>query len=123
MGQMMDQVDEEEVEKELRHTEAIINSMTPLERGTPSVLTGSRRARIAKGAGSNVADVNRLLKEFEAARHMMKEMMGGGFLGALTGGGGGNSAPARAAVRAHGTGKGKSKKELKKIKKRKKAAR
>ena len=54
--------------------EAIIYSMTPAERGNPGILNGSRRARIAKGSGTNTAEVNKLLKQFEETRKMMKMM-------------------------------------------------
>jgi len=54
--------------------EAIIYSMTPAERGNPGVLNGSRRARIAKGSGTAVSEVNKLLKQFEETRKMMKMM-------------------------------------------------
>jgi signal recognition particle subunit SRP54 len=54
--------------------EAIIYSMTPLERSDPSVMNGSRRKRIAEGAGSTIQDVNRLLKQFEDTRKMMRMM-------------------------------------------------
>jgi signal recognition particle subunit SRP54 len=57
--------------------EAIISSMTREERMNPAIIGGSRRLRIARGSGSTTADVNALLKEFEAARKMMKSMMGG----------------------------------------------
>lgn len=51
--------------------EAIIYSMTPYERTHPEVIKGTRRARIAKGSGTNVEEVNRLLKQFEQTRKMM----------------------------------------------------
>ncbi|MDR0231133.1 MAG: signal recognition particle protein [Dysgonamonadaceae bacterium] len=54
--------------------EAIIHSMTPEERTNPSILNGSRRARIAKGSGTSVQEVNKLLKQFEETRKMMKMM-------------------------------------------------
>jgi len=54
--------------------EAIIYSMTPAERVNPGILNGSRRARIAKGSGTNAAEVNKLLKQFEETRKMMKMM-------------------------------------------------
>ncbi|MBE0649099.1 MAG: signal recognition particle protein [Bacteroidales bacterium] len=57
--------------------EAIIYSMTPLERSDPSVMNGSRRKRIAEGAGSTIQDVNRLLKQFEDTRKMMRMMTTG----------------------------------------------
>jgi signal recognition particle subunit SRP54 len=66
-------------ESELVRTEAIINSMTPLERRKPDVLNGKRKKRIAAGSGTNVSDINRLLKKFKEAVKMMKKMkkMGG----------------------------------------------
>ena len=54
--------------------EAIIHSMTPKERETPDLINGSRKARIAKGAGTNVSEVNKLIKQFEDTRKMMKMM-------------------------------------------------
>jgi signal recognition particle subunit SRP54 len=64
-------------EGELRRAEAIILSMTPRERREPAIISGSRRLRIANGAGATTADVNALLKDFEGARKMMRTMMGG----------------------------------------------
>jgi signal recognition particle subunit SRP54 len=54
--------------------EAIIKSMTPEERKSPSVINGSRRARIAKGSGNNIEAVNKLMKQFDETRKMMKMM-------------------------------------------------
>ena len=56
--------------------EAIINSMTPKERTNPEILNQSRRMRIAKGSGTNIQDVNRLLKQFDQMRKMMKMVTG-----------------------------------------------
>ena len=56
--------------------EAIINSMTPKERTNPEILNGSRRQRIAKGSGTNIQEVNRLLKQFDQTRKMMKRVNG-----------------------------------------------
>lgn len=64
-------------EKEMARTEAIINSMTPAERQNPNILNGSRRARIARGAGVSVAQVNQLVRQFEQMRKMMQGLMGG----------------------------------------------
>jgi signal recognition particle subunit SRP54 len=120
MGQMLEQIDEGQMEKEIQHTEAIIQSMTPLEREFPKILNGGRRARIARGCGLTVAAVNKLIKDFEMARKMMKGMMGGGKKGmggmmqALAGSGAGGGPP----VAGHGPGKGKSKKNKKKKKSR-----
>ena len=60
-----------------KQTEAIIGSMTPLEREKPEILNARRRERIAKGSGTTMADVNRLLKQFEDMRKMMKMVSGG----------------------------------------------
>ena len=57
--------------------EAIIHSMTPEERQNPQLINGSRRSRIAKGSGSTVQDINRLLKQFGETRKMMSRMTGG----------------------------------------------
>ena len=65
-------------EKEITRTEAIILSMTPAERRDPKILNGSRRLRIAKGAGMTVTDVNSLVNRFEQAAKMMKTMAKGG---------------------------------------------
>jgi signal recognition particle subunit SRP54 len=59
---------------QVARTEAIICSMTPLERSDPSVLNASRRRRIAKGSGTVVHDVNQLIKQFEASRQMVKRL-------------------------------------------------
>ena len=68
--------------KDLGRFEAIIGSMTPGERHTPAVINGERRARIARGSGTSVQDVNRLLKQYAQLRKMMKDMKGmGGRLG------------------------------------------
>jgi signal recognition particle subunit SRP54 len=64
-------------EKALKRTEAIINSMTPLERRKPELLKASRKRRIASGAGVQVQEVNRLLTQFEQMQKMMKMMRGG----------------------------------------------
>jgi signal recognition particle subunit SRP54 len=61
-------------EKQLVRVDAIISSMTPLERRKPQVIAASRRLRIAKGSGTTVTDVNRLLKQFTQAQRMMKQV-------------------------------------------------
>ncbi len=61
-----------------KHVEAIIHSMTPSERSTPSVLNASRKKRIAKGSGRTIQEVNQLLKQFNQMSKMMKMMQGGG---------------------------------------------
>jgi signal recognition particle subunit SRP54 len=77
-------------EEDLIKVEAIINSMTKKERQAPGVIDGSRKKRIARGSGTKVADVNRLLKQFQQMRKMMKQMSR---LGRLPGLGGGMNLP------------------------------
>jgi len=62
--------------KRMKHIEAIILSMTPQERKKPEILNGSRRARIARGSGRPVAEVNRLLKQFKEMQKIMKQVRG-----------------------------------------------
>ena len=78
LGSAARQVDTEAGEREMKRSAAIIDSMTPLERRDPSVINGSRRKRIARGSGTRVEDVNRLLKQFAQARKMMKQFGGAG---------------------------------------------
>jgi signal recognition particle subunit SRP54 len=73
MKEMAEAVDE----GELRRAEAVILSMTREERRNPGIISGSRRLRIANGSGATTSDINTLLKDFEAARKMMRAMMGG----------------------------------------------
>ncbi len=65
--------------KDMAHIEAIIKSMTPKERKEPSIIKASRKQRIAKGSGRSVEEVNRLLKQFEEMKKMMKMMKNGNF--------------------------------------------
>ena len=65
--------------KDMAHIEAIIQSMTPEERKNPTILKASRKVRIAKGSGRSVEEVNRLLKQFEEMKKMMKMMQNGNF--------------------------------------------
>ena len=69
---------EEAVAKVQKKNEAIILSMTRMERRNPDILNGSRKRRIAAGSGTTVQEVNLLLKQFDQARDMMKKMMGPG---------------------------------------------
>ncbi len=71
---VLDQVDD----KQIQRTVAIINSMTPGERANPSIIRGSRKRRIAGGSGTQVQEVNRLLKQFTQMQKMMKKMRKGG---------------------------------------------
>ncbi|MBI3079579.1 MAG: signal recognition particle protein, partial [Deltaproteobacteria bacterium] len=66
-------------EEELKHVDAIINSMTHEERQNPAVLNASRRRRIARGSGTSVEDVNRLVKQYQQLRRMMAELGKGRF--------------------------------------------
>jgi signal recognition particle subunit SRP54 len=68
---------------DLKRTEAIIRAMTPAERRDPAILTGSRRRRIAAGAGTSLPEVNRLVKQFGEMQKLMKQLSGGGRRGAL----------------------------------------
>ncbi|EYC52392.1 signal recognition particle [Hylemonella gracilis str. Niagara R] len=74
------QMDTAKVEKDLRRKQGIIHSMTPRERSKPEIIKATRKRRIALGAGVQVQDVNRLLKEFEQMQDMMKKMKGGGLM-------------------------------------------
>jgi signal recognition particle subunit SRP54 len=73
-------VDMDRAEKDIRRKEGIIQSMTPLERTRPELIKATRKRRIAAGAGVQVQDVNRMLKEFEQMQDMMKKMKGGGMM-------------------------------------------
>ena len=77
MGKMLKNVDIPD--DAFKQTEAIIDSMTPAERENPEIINARRRERIAKGSGTTMADVNRLLKQFEDTRKMMKQVAGGNF--------------------------------------------
>lgn len=72
-------------EREITRTEAIIRSMTPAERADTKILNGSRRARIARGSGMTVTDVNSLVNRFEQAAKMMKTMQKGGIPAGMPG--------------------------------------
>jgi signal recognition particle subunit SRP54 len=61
-------------EKQIGHVEAIIRSMTKLEREQPEIINASRKKRIAKGSGTTVQEINRLLKQFDDMKKMMKTM-------------------------------------------------
>ena len=72
VGKMVKDIDIDD--DAFKSIEAIIYSMTPTERSNPGILNGSRKARIAKGSGTNVMEINKLLKQFEETRKMMKTM-------------------------------------------------
>ena len=73
MGQMAHQIDPKDAENQLKMTEAIINSMTAQRRRRPDVLNASRRRRIATGSGTEVQDVNRLIKQYREAQKYVQE--------------------------------------------------
>ena len=72
MGDISSMIDD----KQLKQTEAIVLSMTPQERANPKLLNPQRKYRIAKGAGVDIAIVNRFIKQFEQSQKMMKQMPG-----------------------------------------------
>jgi signal recognition particle subunit SRP54 len=72
MGQMSKAINPQDAEKQLKLTEAIIDSMTPYERRNPKNLNASRRRRIARGSGTDVQDVNRLMKQYHEAQRLFK---------------------------------------------------
>jgi signal recognition particle subunit SRP54 len=74
LGQAARQINPQDAERQLKMTEAIINSMTSQERRFPEVLNASRRRRIARGSGTDVQDVNRLLKQFRETQKLFKTM-------------------------------------------------
>lgn len=81
MGQMAKQISPQEAEGQLKLTEAIINSMTREERRKPDILNASRRRRIAAGSGTEVQDVNRLIKQFREAQRLFKRLRKSGARG------------------------------------------
>lgn len=78
MGGMAQMAQDPKALKQMRHMEALIDSMTPKERRNPDLITGSRKKRIAKGAGLDIPDLNRLLKQQKMMTKMMKKMKGKG---------------------------------------------
>jgi len=93
MGKMGAQAGQMDVaEKQMGQTEAVINSMTPMERRFPDKINGSRKKRIAAGSGTNIQEINRVLKQHKQMQKMMKKMSGKGgmrkMMGAMQGMGG-----------------------------------
>lgn len=78
MGQVAKAVDPKDAERQLKKTEAIINSMTVQEKRNPDILNASRRRRIARGSGLEVQDVNRLIKQYRDTQRMMKTIQSSG---------------------------------------------
>jgi signal recognition particle subunit SRP54 len=89
MNKLMKNVDPEQAERETKRIEAIIFSMTPAERRQPGLLNGSRRKRIARGSGTSVEEVNRLMKQFLEMKKMMGNLSRLGLGGLMKGKGGG----------------------------------
>ena len=83
MSQVPDHVKSQMTGKEMPSMVAIIKSMTKKERRNPTLLNGSRRARIARGSGTTPADVNKLLKQFQQMESMMSKLAGGGMKGMM----------------------------------------
>ena len=77
---------DDQLDSQLPRIEAIIRSMTPQERNDPTIIKGSRRNRIAKGSGTSVQEVNKLVKQFDQVRKMVRSMSGGGKKMRLPGG-------------------------------------
>jgi len=102
MGQMSEQLANVD-DQQINRVEAIIYSMTPAERDDVSILNGSRRARIARGAGVEVSDVNNLVNRFVEARKMMAQM-GAGMMGGMPGMPGGVRRPRPAAAKKKKSG-------------------
>ena len=83
MGRLARQLDPQQVEKELKKVEAIINSMTPEERRRPEIINASRKRRIARGSGTTVQDVNQLLRQYRQMKRMMKQLQRTGLSGLM----------------------------------------
>jgi signal recognition particle subunit SRP54 len=77
MNRFQDQINQEDMEKNLQRVEAIILSMTPAERSNPKLLNASRRKRIADGSGVEVSDINQLIKQFRDMKKLMKQFRRG----------------------------------------------
>jgi len=88
MGNFAQMAEQANIGKQFKRMEAIINSMTPAERRDPDVLNGSRKRRITTGSGTDVQDLNRLLKQHKQMAKMMKKMKGGGMAKMMRGMGG-----------------------------------
>lgn len=99
MGNMSAMVEQANMGKQFKRMDAIISSMTPAERKNPDVLNGSRKRRITQGSGTEIQDLNRLLKQHKQMGKMMKKMKGGGMqkmmrgLGGMMPGSGGGLPP------------------------------
>jgi len=74
LGQVANALPQDQIDRQLKTFEAIMNSMTPAEREKPRLLNASRRRRIAAGSGTSVQEVNQLIKQFQQAQRMMKKL-------------------------------------------------
>jgi signal recognition particle subunit SRP54 len=74
MGQLSNAISQEDMEKQLKRTQAIISSMTIHERRNPRLLNGSRKRRVAGGSGTTVPEINQLLGQFQQMQKMMKQL-------------------------------------------------
>lgn len=88
MGNMAQMAEQANLGKQFKQMESLINSMTPAERRDPEILNGSRKRRIVNGAGMQIQDLNRLLKQHKQMAKMMKKMKGGGMAKMMRGMGG-----------------------------------
>lgn len=85
MGQLKGQINDQAVEKDFKRLEAIIYSMTRQERSHPAIIKGSRKKRIAMGSGTQVQDINKLMKQFTQMQKMMKKVSKGGMKNMMRG--------------------------------------
>ena len=114
MGQMAQVAQQEGTVKQFKRMEAVISSMTPSERRDPDILNGSRKRRITQGSGTDIQDLNRLLKQHKQMAKMMKKLKGGkglanmmrGISGQLSGGLGGGGAQSASGGMPGGLGGG-----------------
>ena len=74
LGQLTKTIPQEDMDKQLKRTQAMISSMTIRERRNPKILNGSRKRRIAKGSGTTVQDINQLITQFRQMQKMMKQL-------------------------------------------------
>jgi len=88
MGNMAQMAEKANVNSQFKQMDAIIGSMTPAERRNPDLLNGSRKRRITLGSGTQIQDLNRLLKQHKQMSKMMKKMKGGGLQKMMRGMGG-----------------------------------
>lgn len=99
MGNMAQMAEQADMGKQFKTMTVIIDSMTKTERSNPDLLNGSRKRRITAGSGTQIQDLNRLLKQHKQMAKMMKKMKGGGMakmmrgMGGMLGGGGGGMPP------------------------------